>query len=449
MGELSIGYLCFITIITIVISLLIIYREPLQHRLIYYFAIFGIYVYSGIGIAYDVVDKRYIFTYGLFLAVLLLTMKVVFHLTFSTQTKIAYKKWIFNPIEETIDVASDSKVVKWLAILYLCTLGIYLFIPKFRLMDFFIPHFANIVLNNVYATNAAYNSNIILKLSSTLNIMSLPFFCVYIQHLIENDHKRRAIILAVLSIYLEFLQKNYLGRYKMVIYFVFIFFLIAFIKKDGFKFNVGKIAILFGILLLSVPFLYSFMAIRSGGVSSNLAFSKTLGLLLESEVYFPKYFETCQGIFFKNGSIGLKFIMYIICLPIPSVIFPSKPTVNASFYLTFAETGRWFGDANYTSCLPSVVGEGLIIWGNSLIWLHAIVLGVVIAIVFKFLTRYKSLNVLYVYYAVNLLALGRGGAESYLSGLVNGTIILILWVIILKRYRIREYNMEKDVCMDD
>ena len=58
--------------------------------------------------------------------------------------------------------------------------------------------------------------------------------------------------------------------------------------------------------------------------------------------------------------------------------------------------------------------------------------------------RYKSLTILYIYYAVNLLALGRGGAESYLSGLVNGTIILILWVLILKKYRHREWKTLND-----
>lgn len=446
MGTFSISSLILISILTALISWIIVRKEPQNCKIVYFFIIIGVFMYSGVGIAYERVDNSYILNYGIFLFSLLFSIKFIFHIRTGHEGKrsILYQIRLKSTIDEDIDVAANSITVKLLAILYLCTLAVYLFIPSFRILDFFRPHFANIVINNVYATNAANQSNIILKLASTLNIMSLPFFCVYVNHLIESDKKTKGVLLIILSIYLEFLQKNYLGRYKMVILFVYVFFVIAFVKKEQFKLDFKKIGILGLLLMASVPFLYSFIFIRSGGSIDNTSFIKSLELLLESEVYYPKYYDVCSSIFTANGSLGIKFILYLICLPIPSILFPGKPTVNASFYLTFAETGRWFGDANYTSCLPSVLGEGMIIWGPTFVFLHGIVLGIVIGVVFKFLMKYKSLTVLYVYYAVNLLALGRGGAESYLSGLVNGTIIMILWVLILKRYRIREQSKKCD-----
>lgn len=440
MGSFSVSMLILISILTVFMAWLIVRGEPQNCKIVYFFIIIGVFMYSGVGIAYESVDDTYVVYYAIFLFALLFSIKFIFHIKkgYGSKRTILYQKRLKSTIDEDIDVAADSIVVKLLAILYLCTLAIYLFVPSFRIMDFFRPHFANIVINNVYATNAANQSNIILKLASTLNIMSLPFFCVYIYHLIENNKKTKGVLLIVLSIYLDFLQKNYLGRYKMVILFVYVFFVIAFVRKEQFKIDMKKLGILGLMLMASVPFLYSFISLRSGGTINQISFIDSLELLLESEVYYPKYYDICSSIFSENGSLGLRFIIYLICLPIPSIVFPGKPTVNASFYLTYAETGRWFGDANYTSCLPSVVGEGMIIWGPMLIFLHGIVLGVVIGIFFRFLMRYKSLTVLYIYYAVNLLALGRGGAESYLSGLVNGTIILILWVFILKKYRQRD-----------
>lgn len=440
MGELSIGILLIILCITIIISYFSVRGEPQNYKVVYFFIACGVFMYSGVGIAYESVENSYIFQYSIFLVSLLLSVRFVLHLTVKKNLRIIYKVQVKSTLNEFIDVAGESKFVLFLAIVYLSTNAIYLFVPTFRLIDFFRPHFANIVLNNVYATNAANQSNIILKLASTINIMSLPFFCVYLQNLIDRNHKKKAVFLAVLSIYLEFFQKNYLGRYKMIISFVFIFFIIAFVTKDGFKLEMKKLTILGVLLLASVPFLYSFMSIRSGGSVLHMSLGKTFKLLLESEVYYPKYYETCSNIFVENGSLGLKFLLYLLCLPIPSIIFPGKPTVNASFFLTFAVTGRWFGDANYASCLPSIVGEGILIWGKGGIWLHGIVLGILIGLVFKFLMRYKSLTILYVYYAVNLLALGRGGAESYMSGLINGTVCLIIWVVILKKYRNHEAN---------
>lgn len=437
MGEFSAGIGLLILIGSLLIVLFFSRKEPINCRLIYLLLGTGIFLYSGIGIAYKSVDNRYLIPYFEFLFSILCTIRIVLHLTRNGKFPTIYRTSLVETFDQEIDVASDSKVVKGLAFLFLMTSVVYLFVPTFRLQDFFMPKLANIVTSNVYATNAAYNSNTILKIASTINILCMPFFLLNLQELLGKGKKGKAIALTILWMYLEFLEKNYLGRYKLVIYFIFIFSIAFFVRKDGVKLDIKKLAIMGGIMALSVPLLYALIDIRTGGSFQRLSFSNALNMLLESEIYYPTHYQQCSSIFESNGSLGLKFLLYLICLPIPSIIFPGKPTVNASFYLTYAVSGKWFGAANYTSSLPSVVGEGIIIWGESFVWLHGIVLGIFIGLVFKYLMRYKSLTIIYLYYLVNLLIVGRGGAESYMSGLINGTFYLILWAVILKRYKHR------------
>lgn len=435
MGEFPVGIGLLITIGSVLIILFFSRKEPINCRLIYILLGVGIFLYSGIGIAYETVDNKYLIPYFEFLLSILCTIRIVLHLKSNGKFPTLYRTTLIETFDQELDVASDSKVVKGLAVVFIMTSVVYLFVPTFRLLDFFRPRFANIITSNVYATNAAYNSNVVLKIASTLNILCMPFFLLFLQELLKNGKRWKAIGLAILWIYLEFLEKNYLGRYKLVIYFLFIFSIANFVRKDGIKLEIRKLIILGVIMALSVPLLYALIDIRAGGTFQRLSFNNALNMLLESEIYYPTHYQQCSSIFESNGSLGLNFLLYLVCLPIPSIIFPGKPTVNASFYLTYAVSGRWFGAANYASSLPSVVGEGIIIWGESFVWLHGVVLGIFIGLIFKYLMRYKSLTIIYIYYLVNLLIVGRGGAESYMSGLINGTVYLIMWAVILKRYR--------------
>lgn len=439
MSDFSIQVFLMISVISAIIMILIIKKEPLKTKIIYLFTGFGVYMYSGVGLSYEYSDKFYIPIYFLFYISLLITIKLVFHFKINNKRKsLVYRGRIDYLFNNDIDVYSNSKLIDFFSVLFILTLVIYLFVPSFRVMDFFLPEMRNISLNNIYDASATYDSNIILKLSSTINTMTLPFFCLFLHRLVNDGKKAKAIFLVLLWAYLDFLKLNYMGRYKMVIFFVFVFSLIYFINKDGLKIKSKYIIVLGGVAVLAVPFLYSFMAIRSGGIMDLISLSDSFQLLIESEIYYPKYYSTCSDIYLQEGGMGVMFLLYILCLPIPSIIFPGKPTVMPTSLFTFALIGKEYGKANYVSCLPSIVGEGIIIWGDFGVIIHAVVLGIVIGVFLKFLMKYKSLTVLYAYYTINLLALGRGGAESYLSGLINGTICLIVWIVVFRRYERRK-----------
>lgn len=139
MGNFSMSTLGLIIILTAIIAWVIVRREPQNCKIIYFFIIIGVFMYSGVGIAYDGVDNFYIFYYSIFLFVLLCSIKIIFHLKLGKgyRKTLFYQRKIISIENEDIDVAADSIVVELLAILYLCTLAIYLLVPSIRIMDFF------------------------------------------------------------------------------------------------------------------------------------------------------------------------------------------------------------------------------------------------------------------------------------------------------------------------
>ena len=75
----------------------------------------------------------------------------------------------------------------------------------------------------------------------------------------------------------------------------------------------------------------------------------------------------------------------------------------------------------------------MILWGPWLVVFHGLVIGLLIGAYFKFIKKYNSLSVLNVYMILRILTIGRGGASSYMSVLINGTIAMLLWGYIFQK----------------
>lgn len=152
----------------------------------------------------------------------------------------------------------------------------------------------------------------------------------------------------------------------------------------------------------------------------------SLQSLIESEIYYPQNYDICKSMY-GSESI-LNFILWLICLPIPSILFPVKPTVTIAYNFTYAVSGLQYGSqAYYSSLLPSIVGEGIILLGPWMIGFYGILLGIFIGFYYKFIKKYNSLCVLNLYMLLMILTIGRGGASSYMSVLINGTFSILIW----------------------
>ena len=120
---------------------------------------------------------------------------------------------------------------------------------------------------------------------------------------------------------------------------------------------------------------------------------------------------------------------------------PGKPTIDPSFEFTKMLVGGNISRdaANYYNSLPSLLGESFLIFGESFYFIEAIVLGIVIGVFFRYFMQSKKLSSLTLYMAIMLVTLGRGGETSYMSVIINGSIMLILWIAFISMMERRRY----------
>lgn len=429
MGEFNWGTCLIIIGFTVVIFLLSCRKENSETKMLFGCMLLPTFLYSGVGIAYDSVPNKYILSYVLFCVGLCFTVKAVFH------TKLLFGRTTAN-INKTsnngFDFDYNNQMVTLLAILFMITNGLHLIVPSFNLMKLFQPGLPTSEL--IYARRAAAKSNTILQLSSSINVFCLPFFCMYLKKLVEQRKKWVAVLLIFLWMYLDYLQYDYMSRYQIIIYLAFAFCIGAFVYHDKIIIVKKYVVVAIVLFIIMIPFINAYVDIRSGRSFEIQTMGNAVKSLVESEIFYPQYYDTCVSLY-GSESI-LNFVIWLVFLPIPSVLFPYKPTVTIAYGFTYAVSGLKYGaQAYYSSKLPSVVGEGMILWGPWLVGFHGVVIGLFIGAYFKFIKKYNSLSVLYVYMILKLLTIGRGGASSYMSTLINGTIAMLLWGKLFNKIR--------------
>lgn len=222
-----------------------------------------------------------------------------------------------------------------------------------------------------------------------------------------------------------------------------IIYLLAFCVK-GYEFKMSKknVGIIIAVVLSLIPFLYAFTFIRQGNsMDVGLSFKDVLGLLIDSEAYYPVYYDEALHSTALQSQTPMTFILWLLFLPIPSFVFPGKPTLQGDAF-TYAVTGKSYGDANFSSALPSVLGESFMFFGSDFYWVGALIIGCVIATSINFLLKHKTLNFFAIYLIVFSLTLGRGGASSYMSTIINDSLsIFVLYFYVKHTKKIKNIKL--------
>lgn len=394
-----------ITVLILSVSLLII-KDTLV-RLLCLFMTISYFIYSGFGIAYSYIDDLYFENYILFLICLLIPFVILGGNNIEQST---------NRLDTFLE--NSPHFLRFCAIAYLCLLLVPLVYPEFKLFNLFSVGFKGLI--DFYEQRLEYKSNFIVSLSDTIAVFFRPFFFIYLTHLqVKKTNTLKIVLLLVLMIFLSYSRYGYLSRYQMVTFMLLILSLLYFVKGYGIHIKAKYLALILFISFLSVPFLYSFTYIRLGeDADTGLSYMESLTLLLESEVYYPIYYDHTLTSPFLDKLDGVIFVLWLICLPIPSFIWPSKPKIPNDLF-TYSLTGKNITDANYASSLPSLLGESFMFFKENY-WLEALILGIILIVIIKYLRRHRSLNFYLVYLIIMSLTIGRGGASSYMANVING-----------------------------
>lgn len=396
-------------------------RETWQKLLLVLMSI-SVFVYSGYGIAYSEVPDFFGYKYIIYMLCLYIPIIVY--------SKKHHPRSLTSITDFDCFVFKNPRFIKVCAYFYLLCEFIPLIYPEFKLFDAFKNPFGSII--GFYSKINAAEGNVILSLLNTLKLFMLPLFIAYLMQLKNlRPNSRLPLILLCLDVFFRYSFMTYLSRYQMVLYALLIYMLI---KTRPFKIEIDfkSIFTITVIGILSMPLLFLFTYTRAGDVYTGpMSFGGMINGLLETETYYPVYYEHIINSLDLKDQTPLVFILWVICLPVPSFIWPNKPKISPDAF-TYSLTGLRRTDVGYSSSLPSEFGEALMFFDEHTYWIHALIVGFVIVTVIGYVAKHKTLSFYAVYLILFSLTLGRGGASSYLSTVVNGSVSIFLIDLLCK-----------------
>ena len=429
--------LCIISVITIVITYVSThYEKDRQYKLIYLFFAFSFFMYSGVGIAIDTVSNIYILHYSLFLFLTLffvsVTKKFVIgakHHSYSSKIEKTYK---VQKVERYVD--EHPKVITLLTVFFLLTIVVTLIYPTNRLFLYFRPPVLS--LAGIFDKQATTQNDVVLKLMQSVNVFLMPFFFIQIHSLIKKKKKLLAVLLVFFWAYSKMLSTEYMSRNEMLKIVIFIVLIATTYneKTNEYMLSLRHYIVLGVLVLMAVPLLAAYTGYRQTGSLNIGSFEESIRYIIESECYYPEYFQRIKD----TGSMisPITYFLWILFLPIPSIIWRGKPTIAINDTFTYSMYHITSAEATYSVSLPSLLGESFCIFGFEFFWIEAVVFGAILSLVMKWFKKYDYLRAYSLYYVVNLLTLARGGSQGYLSGLINGCVGLVLFnMYILHSYK--------------
>jgi len=370
-------------------------------------------MYSGIGISFQDVDNKYVSFYTIFI----LSFSLPFLVFGNTSTQRQKSELDFCLLKR-------YKVLHIIAFLYLIFLFIPLVYPEFKL-------FNPITIRDEYWESIdEYRSNPLISITDTFAMLIKPFFFAYLSiYLLRHPKGKKHLFLFGIVILFTFIRLHYLGRNQMSTFAVE-FLLIAFCIK-GLDIRIKKRYIIAVVLiaLYFVPYLYAQTFYRHGESFDKgiLSFMDIANMLFDSEFFYPIYYDEILKNPYFDTQTALAYFLYVICLPIPSFIWASKPSLAIADSFTYAILGVERGDVGFHIILPSVMGESLLFFGDRYFWVFAIFSGFVVAMITRYLCRHKTMTLYLFYLIIQAFTYGRGGTAALLPTLINGVLGIIIF----------------------
>ena len=398
-------------------------------RIYYFFTILPTVIYSGIGLSYKEINNNFLIKYLLYSSVLMITMFI----SFKSKGK---SKFEFNLDQKPTQINMDSSIYlisKIGAIIFLVTYIIFLIIPEIRLYQIIKPPSPTVI--NIYERMQFNKKNTILDLAQLIRTFCIPLFMIFLYYQFKNGKKIKVILLILSWIYLAYLSVEYIGRYEMVIYVMFVFYVITMSKKLNIKAKFKQYAILATLFTLFMPLLLTYQYFRVGKNPININFIDAAKELLFYETDFPKYYHLIPNMI--GQMTPLNYLLFFILLPIPSAIFKSKAIIimSANKIFTTNILGLEWGQAGYSGLLPTIFGESILIFGVNFYLLHAILLGLLITSLCKLLEKKDNLVFCNIYFAVSAISIARGGSQGYFGLAINSLFAFFIFSYLIKLYK--------------
>lgn len=419
------GMIFFLLVLSLFISLMICLRiNRKEYKVLALLFQIGFFIYSGIGLAFYKIQRPYLFLLQYSLGSILFSL-VIYILQGNGRVYVE-RKW--NTDEKVFNV-NNGLIPKLFAVIYILTFVFPFIYPSFaidKLFDvgsFFSRYQA---LTSTYKLSLQ-TDGLYQLVCSTLRTIAMPWFYVYLFK--NKDKPIKFLLIFIIPIYLYAVRNSYVSRNELAVNLVFIY--IYLYKEKILSRRTLRI-----IAIVAIPvFVVAMAGIFYVRVGINIS-SFTIGDLIRNistqEINFVQNYNRAAQL---SGSFStIMFFIYVITCFIPMSIrgFFGVQEINMARILSNDVLNMVYGQRDYYLILPSVLGEGIMLFSEYFAFVYMAILGAFLCWFLNRVSRDESLEYLKIYFLIDVFRQLRGGSQFILSTW-TASIIPFLFICYLTR----------------
>lgn len=405
--EFDILSFLVVFLFTAIPMLLLLSIKDRMYKSIGFVFLFAFFVYSGMGLAFYEIENKILFIIQYGLATFLFS-----GVLYIFQGSVRRYLKLYKNIDEPIYLLNNGTIIKTLTVIYLLTFIFPFFYPSFRLFDIFkIKDFLTNYSSVPSSVKAAKKADTVYQLvCSTLRTLVFPAFFIYLYRIKNKPVK--FISLYTLPVYLLSVERYYMFRSEMAVFLVFIF--IYLYKEKIFSRRLLRLSAIIGTPLI----IFSFGAlyyIRRGESISNFSIKFLFTDLISSEIGFVNNYDTAMQC--SDSVNPAMFFIYVLTgfLPMSVRSLIGIKEINLARILSESILGISYGSKNFYLILPSVLGEGIMVFDVYLAWIYVGILAFLFATIYKWVRRNDSQYYLAIFLVLDILRETRGGSQFILT----------------------------------
>lgn len=420
MGEFSLFWALFIIAIMVCIyKLVALFINSKKNKIIWLVAVISICFYSGIGIAYSTISKKYIGELALYLIVLGISFAFFtkYDLRIDNHSLYACKNQGYYELSQDKREFWNSDFASRLFI----TVLICYFILRIGSLIYPVNKLSSLTLS--YSTSSdGENNSILNSLASYIKPMA------YVGYVFAFKKVRYVAIFLFFDQFITLLATGYLSRHMIIE--VFIICLLLYFNNDlsdAYISNSKKKRRIIITLIIVLPIVFYLMiylmTIRTTGNDSW-----TIMSFVESEIDYPKHYDSIN--FLASQYMTAKdMLLHILDSFIPFIHTPGY-TSNLNIWFSEQVSGVSSNLSWFSILLPSILGESKLIFGQYFFWAHAIIISFMMSMITRITKDNPKLIILYYYYLTCVMKAARAGYVEISRTVIFNIIVfsLFIWI---------------------
>ena len=317
-------------------------------RILFLIFITGLYFYSGFGLVFYDIPNKYLINFGLIVFSFIFLLFSIYYSNRKTN------KFLLSNLVKYL----DHRFIWFMMLIHMFTFIFPLIYPEINIFSIF--DFTSLVHNYrvLPFETRVFRSNDFLYVLFTvqLRLVTLPFFFMWLYT--KKGKPFIFVFMFLLPFYLQTITNLYISRNELSV--IFAFLIIYFYTERVFNRKLVIISLLF--LLPIIITFFSQLYFTRISLGNNLNLLDSIIMMFRQETAFVTNYPTIVQ---YNSDVNIiQFLLYLITLPIPFDVLGllGLQTPNLAQILTYRVTGLSYGDSNYFLLLPSVYGEGIMIF---------------------------------------------------------------------------------------